>query len=92
MRTACLFLLFWSTVFVMAHGKSDFQTDLIPSPDGDVRITFIGHGTLMIGYQGKVIHVDPVSGEADYDDLPDADIILITHAHFDHLDESAVSK
>ena len=37
------------------------EQDVIKTEAGDLKITFIGHGTLMFGYQGKVIHVDPVS-------------------------------
>ncbi|MGD8787196.1 MAG: MBL fold metallo-hydrolase, partial [Phycisphaerales bacterium] len=51
---------------------------------------FIGHGTLMFTFDGKVIHVDPVSREADYTKMPKADLILVTHEHGDHLDENAI--
>jgi L-ascorbate metabolism protein UlaG (beta-lactamase superfamily) len=37
-----------------------------------------------------VIHVDPVSREADYSKMPKADLILITHEHGDHLDPQAI--
>jgi L-ascorbate metabolism protein UlaG (beta-lactamase superfamily) len=43
------------------------------------------------GYQGKVVHVDPVSREADYSKMPKADLILITHEHGDHFDPKALS-
>ncbi len=46
----------------------------------------IGHGTLMFAFGGKVIHVDPWTKQADYSALPKADMILLTHEHFDHLD------
>jgi len=67
-----------------------FEEDVIRTSAGELKITFIGHGTLMLTCGGKVIHVDPVSGEADYSELPPADIILITHEHGDHLDAEAV--
>jgi L-ascorbate metabolism protein UlaG (beta-lactamase superfamily) len=51
---------------------------------------FIGHGTLMFTYNKLVIHIDPVMREADYSSLPDADLILVTHEHGDHLDMTAI--
>ncbi|UCF98219.1 MAG: MBL fold metallo-hydrolase, partial [Spirochaetaceae bacterium] len=49
-------------------------------------------GTLMFEYKGKIIHVDPVSREADYGKMPKADLILVTHAHSDHLDKRAIGQ
>lgn len=67
-----------------------FKEDIIKTSAGDLKITFIGHGTLMFAFGGKILHVDPVSQEADYSKLPKADIILVTHEHGDHLDPSAI--
>lgn len=75
-----------------ARAQTQFQEDLIPTSQGDLRITFIGHGTLMFRYAGKVIHIDPVGREADYSQLPDADLILVTHEHGDHLDPAAIAE
>ena len=72
--------------------EKKFEEDVIKTKTGDLKITFIGHGTLMFGYGGKVIHVDPVSREADYSKMPKGDLILITHEHGDHLDPKALSK
>lgn len=73
-----------------AEMEKRFEEDVIKTEAGDLKITFIGHGTLMFGYRDKIIHVDPVSREADYSHMPKADVILITHEHGDHLDPKAV--
>ena len=67
-----------------------YETDVIPTASGDLKITFIGHGTLMFTFGGKVIHVDPWSQLADYGMLLKADLVLITHEHRDHLDLKAL--
>jgi len=73
-------------------GNAGFEQDTIATSKGDLRITFIGHGTLMFEIGGLTIHVDPVSRYADYSTLPKADIILVTHEHGDHLDKAAIDK
>ncbi|KPK74566.1 MAG: metal-dependent hydrolase [Phycisphaerae bacterium SM23_30] len=69
-----------------------FENDFIRTSAGNLMITFIGHGTLMFTFQGKIIHIDPVSSEADYTGMPKADMILITHEHGDHLDPKAIEN
>jgi L-ascorbate metabolism protein UlaG (beta-lactamase superfamily) len=73
-----------------AGPESKFEQDTIKTIAGDLTITFIGHGTLMFSFDDKIIHVDPVSREADYTDMPKADLILVTHEHGDHLDPKVI--
>jgi L-ascorbate metabolism protein UlaG (beta-lactamase superfamily) len=79
-------------VATTAIAKQQFQTDTIKTSGGDLDITFIGHGTLMFNYGGKIFHVDPWSKLADYTKLPKVDVIILTHEHQDHLDPAAIKE
>jgi L-ascorbate metabolism protein UlaG (beta-lactamase superfamily) len=78
--------LFLQTAF------AGYLKDHIPTDGGELTITFLGHATLMLEYQGKIIHVDPAVKKVDYGMLPKADLILITHEHGDHYDVSAIEQ
>lgn len=95
---ALLSILFWGGCSKPVEDKPNqpaaiegFETDTFKTTMGDLAITFIGHGTLMMTCGGKVIHIDPWSNLADYANLPKADLILITHEHRDHLDPAAIA-
>ncbi|HVN31860.1 MAG TPA: MBL fold metallo-hydrolase [Thermoanaerobaculaceae bacterium] len=79
-----------ATVATLALG-GDFQRDVIRTSAGELQITFVGHGTLMLVFDGKTIHVDPFGKLADYSTMPKADLVLVTHAHGDHLDPPALA-
>ncbi|MGK5093562.1 MBL fold metallo-hydrolase [Deltaproteobacteria bacterium TL4] len=70
--------------------ENSFEKDVIQTSAGNLEITFIGHGSLMLIFNEKIIHVDPYSKLADYTKLPPADLILLTHHHPDHLDLAAI--
>jgi L-ascorbate metabolism protein UlaG (beta-lactamase superfamily) len=67
------------------------QSDVVKTSRGDLRLTPLYHGSVMLEFGGKVIHVDPWS-QADYTGLPTADLIVVTHTHADHLDRAAIDK
>ena len=70
--------------------RDRFEQDTVKTTDGDLQITFVGHGSLMFSMGGRIIHIDPVSDEADYRRIPKADLILVTHDHSDHMDAEAI--
>ena len=57
-----------------------------------LKLTFFAHASLAIEYNGKHIYVDPVMENAEYDKLPKADAILVTHSHYDHFDMAAIEN
>ena len=81
-----LVTLLAGTVFA----KEPHEKDVLPTGSGDLAITFLGHGSLLLAFDGTIIAVDPYSKVADYTALPKADIILVTHEHGDHLDLGAI--
>ncbi|HVP91422.1 MAG TPA: MBL fold metallo-hydrolase [Terriglobales bacterium] len=87
-RLLCLAMIAALGAAVLAAKSPD---DLIPTSQGDLKITFLGHASLMMTWAGQIIHVDPVSAQADYSRLPKADLVLITHDHYDHLDPKALA-
>lgn len=86
-----LFVILLTGLALLQPVKGQSKSDVIKTSEGDLEMFFIGHGTLMFKFNDLVIHIDPVMREADYTSLPDADLILVTHEHGDHLDINAIN-
>jgi len=83
MRLTVLFALTLTLAFAAATPSK--QADVVETSKGPLKITPLYHGSVMLEFGGKVIHIDPW-GQADYTGIPQADMILITHSHADHMD------
>ncbi|HXB67518.1 MAG TPA: MBL fold metallo-hydrolase [Candidatus Acidoferrales bacterium] len=57
---------------------------------GTLQIIPIQHASLIVKAAGKVLYLDPSQGS--YDGLPQADYILITDIHGDHLTPAVIDK
>ena len=72
------------------------ETDIFATRSGRlVKIHALMHSCIRIEYNGHEIEIDPCaklnSRTVDYSAMPKADIILVTHEHFDHYDSATIS-
>jgi len=68
-----------------------FDTDTFDVGGRPLRLTALGHSSLIWQWDGLVIHIDPWGAQADYSTLPKADVVLVTHEHGDHFDPQAIA-
>ncbi|MEO6804563.1 MAG: MBL fold metallo-hydrolase [Edaphobacter sp.] len=70
----------------------------------ELGITFIGHSSFLLQMSGRTILIDPVFSKrlillrrqrrpgVRIEDLPPIDLVLLTHAHMDHLDLASLRQ
>jgi len=95
MRKRIFLILFLAAGLTMA-AQGGLEFDDFKTGAGELRITFIGHASLLFQYRpaGQAapanIYVDPDGRQADFSSLPKADLILVSHQHGDHFDAKAI--
>lgn len=85
-------ILTFVTMTTVAKSQDSYAADILKTSAGDVEMYFIGHGSLMFKVNDFCIHIDPVSSSGNYKNLPKADLILVTHEHYDHLDPKLIAE
>ena len=91
--------------FARRAGKQFHHRPKFPKLEGNqIAITFIGHATFLIQTKDHNIIVDPnwanwlgfvkrlKHAGFHIQDLPPIDLVLVTHAHFDHLNKISLRK
>lgn len=71
-------------------GQVQRPVETFQTKGGEVRITPIRHGSVLIQAGKQAIYVDPWS-QGNFEGLPKADLILITDIHGDHMDPKAIA-
>ena len=79
-----------------ACGQGKYEADEFTTQSGKtVKIHALMHSSIRIEYNGREIEIDPCSKlskrTVDYTALPKADIILVTHEHYDHYDSATIA-
>ena len=72
-------------IILLFISKLIFSQLIDPDKIDDITIQPITHGTVVFEWNGTTIYVDPYGGGEKFTDLNKPDIIIITHAHGDHL-------
>ena len=80
LRMVCALLLVCLSTAFGAAVAPNRQADVVETSAGPLKITPLYHGSVMLEFGGKIIHVDPWS-QADYTGLPQADLIVIGAPH-----------
>src|SRR6267378_4838863 len=76
---------------VSAQVQMERPVQTFKSSAGPIKITPVYHASLVIEAGGKVIVVDPAK-PAVFTGLPQADLILLTDIHGDHMDPALIAS
>ena len=65
-------------------GSNIITGDHLQTTSGDAVLHPIGHASVVVSWNGKVLYSDPSGTASLFTGLPLADVIVITHTHSDH--------
>lgn len=82
----------FSRLFGGSKPTVTYPSDVVTINGKELKLTFFAHASIAIEYEGRTIYVDPVQGNARYEELKKADMILVTHSHYDHFDMEAIEN
>jgi L-ascorbate metabolism protein UlaG (beta-lactamase superfamily)/NAD(P)-dependent dehydrogenase (short-subunit alcohol dehydrogenase family) len=112
----------WSALSEWAFGGSEHRVPKAPvpvvtptrrdfevAPESGLRVTWLGHSTLIVEIDGMRVLIDPVwakrVGPSEalgqrrffapplaFEELPEIDVVLVSHDHYDHLDYPTVLR
>ena len=71
-------------------GTNFLVGDHLSTTNGDVVIQPFAHASFVLGWQDKIIYVDPTNS-AGYSGVPKGDLVLVTHAHGDHFSTAGIN-
>lgn len=83
--------------FSCSKAQTNYPCETFETPAGKtLLIHMIHHGSIALSYDGFEIQIDPITKDGltkiNYDQFPKADVILVSHEHFDHFDKDAIEK
>lgn len=84
------FLLFLFILISVNNGFSKERRDVIKTPEGKLIVEPLGHASVRFQFQGITIYCDPVFSQQK--NGPKADIICLTHDHYDHFNLQSISS
>jgi len=91
---------------ILPISQVDFN-QIVNAKTDELKVTWVGHSSLIINIDGKIILTDPIyfnktvflgpgryNGDVpfDIDELPEVDLVVISHNHYDHLNSSTIEK